>query len=215
MMIPHVLCIDVGGPAKIGWADNTGATGATGAGPELGAALDRVSTLLREGRSVALGFEAPIWTPRRADLLRITSRRGGIETTYNRPWSAGAGTGALGAALALMPWSFARLREVAGDVSVTVDLERFRSGAASLFVWEAFVSGIGKGASHHDDALLAVQTFLARWPEVSSDVPPEPALNHAISAAIASGLRAEVAEISMPAVVVGVTPVTVADPSRV
>jgi hypothetical protein len=163
---------------------------------------------------VALGFEAPIWTPRRTELARITSRRGGIETTYNRAWSAGAGTGALAAALALMPWSFARLREVAGTISVTVDLARFRSGAASLFVWEAFVSGIGKGANHHDDARLAVQAFLARWPEVPSDVPIEPALNHAVSAAIASGLRADVAEILMPALVVGVTPVTVDDPSR-
>lgn len=211
MIAPHVLCIDVGGPSKIGWADSTGATGT---GLELGAALDSVSTLVREGQFVALGFEAPIWTPRRAEFARITGRRGGIETTYNRAWSAGAGTGALGAALALMPWSFARLREAAGDISVTVDLARFRSGAAPLFVWEAFVSGIGKGTSHHDDALLAVRAFLARWPDVSSDVPPEPALNHAVSAAIASGLRADAAEISMPAVVVGVTPVTVADPLR-
>lgn len=211
MTVPHVLCIDVGGPAKIGWADSTGATGS---GLELGTALDHVSTRLRQGQPVALGFEAPIWTPRRAELARITSRRGGIETTYNRAWSAGAGTGALGAALALMPWSFARLRDFAGTISVTVDLARFRSGAASLFVWEAFVSGIGKGTSHHDDALLAVRAFLARWPEVPSDVPIEPALNHAVSAAIASGLRADVAEILMPAVVVGVTPVTVADPSR-
>jgi len=163
---------------------------------------------------VALGFEAPIWTPRRAELARITSRRGGIETTYNQAWSAGAGTGALAATLALMPWSFAWLREVAGSISVTVDLARFRSGAAPLFVWEAFVSGISKGASHYDDARLAVQAFLARWPELPSDVPIEPALNHAVSAAIASGLRADVAEMLMPAVVVGVTPVTVADLSR-
>lgn len=211
MIKPHVLCIDVGGPAKIGWADSTSATGA---GLELGAALDRVSALLREGHPVALGFEAPIWTPRRAEIARITGRRGGIETTYNRAWSAGAGTGALAAALALMPWSFARLREIAGAVSVTVDLARFQSGAASLFVWEAFVSGIGKGASHHDDALLAVHAFLARWPEVPSDVPGEPALNHAVSAAIASGLHVDAAELLMSALVVGVTPVTLAGPSR-
>jgi hypothetical protein len=125
---------------------------------------------------VAIGFEAPIWTPRRADLARITGRRGGIETANNRAWSAGAGTGALGAALALMPWTFSHIRQGAGPVVLTVDLARFRSGAAPLFVWEAFVSGIGKGTSHHDDALLAVEAFLARWPAATSDVPPEPAL---------------------------------------
>ncbi|WP_238306511.1 hypothetical protein, partial [Methylobacterium gregans] len=118
------------------------------------------------------------------------------------------------AALALMPWSFARLRKTAGPVIVTINLARFRAGEASLFVWEAFVSGLGKGTSHHDDALLAVQAFVARWPSLTSDILPEPALNHAVSAALASGLRVEVAEIAMPAVVVGVTPMTVADPAR-
>ena len=159
MTPPHVFCIDVGGPSKIGWADGAGATEA---GAELGAALDRVAILLRDGQPVALGFEAPIWTPRRAELAKITSRRGGIETTYNRAWSAGAGTGALGAALALMPWTFSRLYQTAGNVGVTVDLARFRSGAVPLFVWVAFVSGLGKGTSHHDDAFLAARLFLAR-----------------------------------------------------
>lgn len=211
MNTPHVLCIDVGGPAKIGWADSTGATGS---GVDLDAALHRASILLRQKHPVAVGFEAPIWTPRREELAKITSRRGGIETTYNRAWSAGAGTGALGAALALMPWSFSRLREIAGEISITIDLMKFHSEEARLFVWEAFVSGIGKGTSHHDDALLAVKAFLARWPEVTSDVTLEPALNHAVTAAIASGLRADMAEISQPAVVVGVTPTTVSDPAK-
>src|SRR5579863_6520679 len=98
---PFVLCIDVGGPKKIGWAN---AEGGDGTGANLAEALDYLSGYLRDGGRAALGFEAPIWTPARTELARITGRRGGVETTYNRAWSAGAGTGALGAALALMPW---------------------------------------------------------------------------------------------------------------
>lgn len=112
-----------------------------------------------------------------------------------------------------MPWCFARIGEAAGPLPVTVDLARFRTGSVPLFVWEAFVSGIGKGATHHDDALLAVKAFGARWPDIESDVPAEPALNHAISAAAASGLRTDPAELGMAAVVVGVTPVTAVDPT--
>lgn len=208
---PHILCIDVGSPAKVGWADDAGRIGS---GLDIGEALDRAAALVAQGQPVALGFEAPIWTPRRAELARITGRRGGIETKYNRAWSAGAGTGALGAALALMPWCFAHLRGVAGDCAVTVNLERFRDGSVPLFVWEAFVSGIGKGTSHHDDALLAVQAFKARWPSLESDVPAEPALNHAISAATASGLHTDSSEFGMASVVIGVTPVTVIHPAE-
>jgi hypothetical protein len=79
--LPYVLCVDVGGPSNIGWAD---AEGRSGAGASLEQALDRLVGLLQEGRSVALGFEAPIWTPIRRDLARITSNRGGIEKVHNR-----------------------------------------------------------------------------------------------------------------------------------
>ena len=203
MNAPHVLCIDVGGPKNIGWADSTGAIGS---GADILTALDRALALLKLGEPVAIGFEAPIWTPRRSELKELTSRRGGIEKVYNRPWSAGAGIGALGAALALMPWIFAYIRREAGPLALTVDLERFCSGETLLFIWEAFVSGIAKGASHHDDALLAVAAFLGRWPDVRSDVPAEPALNHAVSAALASGLGADLAELTQAAIVVGVKP---------
>lgn len=145
-----------GGPTRIGCVSSCGETGS---GIELDAALAEVSARLKTGEPVAIGFEASIWTPRRKELSRITSRRGGIEITYNRAWSAGAGTGALGAALALMPWTFARIREASGRITATVDLARFQAGDASLLIWETFVSGIGKGRSHRDDALLAIEAF--------------------------------------------------------
>jgi len=71
--LPSIFCIDVGGPTRIGWAD---AEGRDGTGANLGEALDRLSSLLLAGQPVALGFEAPIWTPARIELGRITARRG-------------------------------------------------------------------------------------------------------------------------------------------
>jgi hypothetical protein len=94
-------------------------------GADLGEALDRLAALLLAGRQAALGFEAPIWTPRRVELDRITGRRGGVGTMCNRAWSASVGTAALGAALALMPWCLMRIARRAGPVATTVDLHRF------------------------------------------------------------------------------------------
>ena len=207
-----VLCVDVGGPEKIGWADGEGGDGT---GADLDHTLDRLSGHLSDGGMVALGFEAPIWTPTRTDLARITSRRGGVETTYNRAWSAGAGTGALGAALALMPWCLARIAKAAGPVAATVDLQRFRE-TGGLFLWEAFVSGAMKiaGTSHHDDARLACEAFVARWPDLISDIPAEPAINHAVSSAIAAGLSIDPNELVLPALVVAVTLKTTIEPTE-
>ena len=200
--LPQILCIDVGSQRNIGWASSDGEQGDANT---LAAALSRIVACLMKGRPAAIGFEAPIWTPRRADLARLTSRREGIERVLNRPWSAGAGTGALGTALALMPWCLAHIAQAAGPVSTTVDLSLFRANGG-LLLWEAFVSGIGKGlaSTHASDAALACRAFESRWPDLTSDIPAEPALNHAVSSAIAAGLSIDLREICVPCVVVGV-----------
>jgi hypothetical protein len=210
---PYVLCVDVGGPTKIGWANSDGLDGT---GATLGAAMDWLAALLLAGRRVALGFEAPIWTPVRVELARITGRRGGVETTYNRAWSVFAGAGALASGLALMPWCLTRIAKAAGPVATTIDLQRFLEGGG-LFLWEAFVSGKMKavGTTHHDDARLACAAFVARWPDLRSDVPIEPALNHAVSSAMASGLSIHRDELVMPALVVGVTANIAVQPTTV
>jgi hypothetical protein len=201
---PLVLCVDVGAPKNIGWASSDGAVGAD---DDLGAALDRISAHLRDGGRAALGFEAPIWTPFRADLARITARRGGLEKTHNRAWSAGAGAAVLAAGLALMPWCLGRIAKTAGRVSTTASLPRFQE-SGGLFLWEAFVSGKlkTKGSKHPDDALRACEAFIRRWPELVTDVPAEPAVNHSISSAMAAGLAVDPAELTLPGLVVGVEP---------
>jgi len=87
--------------------------------------------------------------------------------------------------------------------------------AVGFFLWEAFVSGLMKaaGTTHHDDARLACQAFVARWPDLRSDVPGEPALNHAVSSAMAAGLSIRQDELVLPALVVGVTASTAVEPA--
>ena len=56
---------------------------------------------LRGGRLVALGFEAPQFVPVRSDPMKLTSSRKGERS---RPWSAGAGCGALSTSLPEVVW---------------------------------------------------------------------------------------------------------------
>jgi hypothetical protein len=154
-----------------------------------------VADALNEGIPVALGFEAPIWTPRREDLKRITSRRLGAEVTFNRAWSAGAGCGALGAALGLMPWCFTQIAQGTKKRLATTSPTAFQE-RGGLFIWEAFVSGHAKSATHMDDASLALAAFQARDLQVPSDVPDEPAINLAAAALMATGWTIDPWEIS-------------------
>jgi hypothetical protein len=198
---PYVFCIDVGSPKKIGWADSKSRRGT---GDDLALALIELAHRLKRNEKVALGFEAPIWTPFRSELSEITKSRGGLELSPSRPWSAGAGCGALGVALALMPWCFNQISSAAGPVPATVRLDRFRSDC-NLLLWEAFVSGAMKvdGATHHDDAALACDSFMARWPDLLSDIPEQSAFNHAVSSAILAGLDVDHREFSQPSLVIG------------
>jgi hypothetical protein len=201
---PFIFCIDVGSPKNIGWADSDQNAGT---GEDLASALDRMTKYLCQGRSVALGFEAPIWTPKRKELAKITGNRGGVEKTQNRAWSAGAGTGALGAALALMPWCFAYIEQLAGSVATTVDLKKFQD-VGGLFIWEAFVSGKMKAANtnHRGDAQLACGAFHERWPDLVSDIPVQPATNHAVSSAWSSGLEINPKELVLSCLVISPPP---------
>jgi hypothetical protein len=99
-----------------------------------------------------------------------------------------------------------RIAAAAGRVSATADLQRFQQDGG-LFLWEAFVSGTMKvlGAKHHDDARLACQAFIIRWPNILSDIPQESAVNHAISSAMVAGLTVDPKELMLSGLVLGVS----------
>ena len=119
---------------------------------------------LNAGHSVALGFEAPLFVPVPGAVDDIGRARQG---EGNRPFSAGAGCGALVVGLQEVAWvlrgvrhQLAQERPVHFSASVT-DWPPPDS-PQTLFLWEAFVSGCAHSEEHVRDAATAGMEFLAQ-----------------------------------------------------
>lgn len=193
-----VAAIDVGSPSKMGWATSQGRFGC-------GDPIDIIADIvlaLTDGIPVCLGFEAPLWAPRSRDFTRMTANRGGIESRMRRPWSAGAGCGALTAGLANMAWVLEQLHSSTGSVESTTQPSRLKSGGARLLIWEAFVSGDQKADTHSGDAEVAVAAFQDHWPDLRSAIDHEPSVNLAAAALLATGHLIATRELGLPGVVV-------------
>jgi hypothetical protein len=192
---PFTLAIDVGSPIQdtIGWA----LIDALGTKRDLAQAVDRLIARLRTDGRATIGFESPIWTPRRTDIEDVTRQR----QKEGKSWSIGAGAVVLADGLGIMPWVFGRIATAAPAARATISADRWRKHGG-LLVWEAFVSGDAKGADHKADAKIALDAYNARWPGLESDIPAEPAVNLAVAAALASGLAIDPDEIGMAAIVI-------------
>jgi len=156
-----VFCADIGSVMKgnFGWFGHAGSSeleSLSGVHPE-GLVL-AVNSELQMGHRVALGFECPLFVPVPLDPMRLTSSRLG---EGSRAWSAGAGCGALATGLTEVTWILRALRQLNPQGSAYLDWEEFESSETGLFLWEAFVSGKSKAASHIEDAALGVEAFLA------------------------------------------------------
>lgn len=197
--IPSVLAVDVGSPraGRLGWADRAAHGGAS----DFPEAVDRLAWRLRVDGCAAIGFEAPIWAPRRTRLRGITEPRQGIERKLGRPWTTGARASALATALGLMTWTFGRIAQAVPEAAATIDPVGWRE-RGGLLIWEAFVTGATKQKTHADDATTALRAFMARWPELRSDIPVEAAVNLGVAAALSAGLCVDVDEIGAPSVVI-------------
>lgn len=193
-----VAAIDVGSPSKMGWASSRGRSGC-GDPSDLIADLTDALVL---GLPVCLGFEAPLWAPRGRTFDRMTANRGGVEATMRRPWSAGAGCGALAAGLANMAWILESIHKSIGPVDATTQLDRFQAKASGLFVWEAFVSGDKKASSHEGDAAIAVAAFNRNWPNLASAIDHEPSVNLAAASLLSAGHKVDPDELSLPGLVI-------------
>lgn len=214
----RVVAVDVGSVrSNFAWAglDLPGRqpVGAGGTEPE-GAAV-AVLSALTTGARVALGFEAPIVLP-----VSPVDQAGGWKTLgqarsgetvggRSRPWSAGAGSGALATGLVQMAWVLERVSADLPEVSCTTRPHTWLSGRANLFLWEAFVSGTAKpvpaGTSQHAaDAAAAAGTFAERLESGSldeSDVvcAPMSSFNLAAAAAVYAKMTIDVDELHLPA----------------
>ena len=164
-----MYCADVGSikQGRFGWAREEVPTGDLErhrGGTEIRELVDALEEDLAAGIPVALGFECPLFVPVPEDAFRLGAARSG---DGNRAWSAGAGTGALTTGLVQAAWVLAELRKRRPDERLYLDWATFEaggSGGGRLFLWEAFVTGEAKAATHVDDAIVAVACFTAALP---------------------------------------------------
>ena len=155
--------------------------------PEL---VQHVSMALTDG-PVALGFEAPLWVPFRADPMKLTRQR---EGEGSRPWSANAGAAVLATALAVVPHILQELRKAVPHAVASMDYRNPPKLPGSLFVWEAFVSKGDKGEDHEEDAMIAAKSFELACNNLAAHqrLPPEPSLNLLGAALLRTGWSSDV-----------------------
>lgn len=155
-----IVCADVGSVAKgnFGWWSTEGQVGHRPS--EL---VAHVAALLNSSIPVALGFECPLFVPLADDEMALTSARPG---EGSRPWSAGAGCGALTTGLVQVTWTLQRIRDsLRRSPSAYLSWSRFATTADGLFLWEAFVSGAAKSDQHVHDAQAGAEAFRDALPD--------------------------------------------------
>jgi len=165
-----IACADVGSVSKgnFGWA--------VCVPPKECDVVDRLASiqefgdvlveLLNDGHQVALGFECPLFLPLAEKPVDLTKSRTG---EGNRPWCAGAGSGAMAIGLVEATWLLAYMkRRIPVSCLATLDWAEFVRGDAHLFLWEAFVSRGAKTGSHHGDAAAAVAAFRSSLPDLDA-----------------------------------------------
>jgi len=164
-MTNHLLtaCADIGSVAagNFGWWSSDGESGR-----ELSTLAESIADALNDERPVALGFECPLFVPFAENELQLTRARPG---EGNRPWSAGAGCGALATGLVQVAWVLRAIRaSLKSPRTAHLDWEAFNKSRSGLFLWEAFVSGKDKSSTHVADAQTAGEAFTKSLPNPGS-----------------------------------------------
>jgi alkylated DNA nucleotide flippase Atl1 len=170
-MHPVIYAVDIGSIASgnFGWAriepEHGSAHVERNDGTEIAELVDAVALDLDvELRGVALGFECPLFVPVPADPLLLGRARVG---EGNRPFSGGPGTAALVTGLVQTAWILRSLHERCPGAAAFLDWDEFARAGSGLYLWEAFVTGDAKAATHVDDALIAATTFRDALPNPS------------------------------------------------
>lgn len=121
---------------------------------------ERLVADLQKHRSVALGFEAPLFIPVPTAASRLSKGR---VSEGNRPWSAPPGLSVTSLGLHQAAWILRSVFEHHGkSVSFEVAASAWppRPDTAIVFCWEAFVSGPAHSPSHIQDAATAAMAFV-------------------------------------------------------
>jgi hypothetical protein len=169
----------------VGWAvlDQTGRR----LGSDLEVLVDALAPHLVAERNIALGFECPLYVPKRADVSLMTTCRPG-EVGLN--WCGGPGGSVLATGLVQVNWVLRQLARRSRLATGTTRWSEFSSGRCQLFVWEAYITSrsgvkvssdeIAGVSSHQGDALcgaLAFQRVVVSDDTFPSDFEREPALS--------------------------------------
>ena len=150
--------VDIGSPkkGKLGWAYCT-ANGSIKIGRDLDEIIDWISSKL-SSEAIALGFEAPMYIPARECVTTLTDARPG---EGSKPWSAGAGCGALTTALAITTYTLRRLRRSVRQARAFLNWRTFEAKPGHILLFEAFVSGKDKGDTDMIDAAIALKQLVS------------------------------------------------------
>lgn len=179
-------CLDVGSVMSggVGWALR-GPSGLSH-GSDLVELVRAVSGVLLDGGRVALGFECPLYVPRRADPRQLACQRIG-EAGLN--WCGGPGAAVLATGLVQVNWVLSRLAECDRSLRATTRWGEF--GPSRLFVWEAFITSkhgdfavmpadLPTCSLHERDAVAGLVVFTNRVllaGNLRSDLGAEPAIS--------------------------------------
>lgn len=122
--------------------------------------VQQIESDIEQRRSIALGFEAPLFIPVPRDWKRLSKGR---EGEGNRPWSASSGAYVATLGIHQSAWILRGLHESSsGKCEFTLDWRRWWPPSDSqpiLFCWEAFVSGPAHSDEHLRDAVTAAVFF--------------------------------------------------------
>jgi hypothetical protein len=198
-----IYAADIGSVAtgRFGWASLS--DGGTTGGSDPAQMVVELGKDMARGVRVALGFECPLWMDLPSSAAELTKARQG---EGNRPWSAGAGAGALATGLVQVTWILRELRRLAPTGRAYLSWAEFEQAETGLYLWEAFVTGEAKAKTHEADAMLAVEAFRRALPnpEEHSAVKPKgtEVLSLVGAAMLRTGWAGSVEVLSRPCLVI-------------
>jgi hypothetical protein len=116
---PIVACADIGSisAGRFGFAISY-SEGHSESGDDIRTFVEQLGRLMDGKHQIALGFECPLFVPLPRDPNKLTSARSG---EGSRPWSAGAGCGALATGLTEVAWILRELKARADPVGPSAE----------------------------------------------------------------------------------------------
>jgi len=186
----------------------------SGTNPE--SAVSALVPGLLAGAQAALLLQAPTSVPVPGGQPDAWRGLGKARGERNRPWSAGAGAGALATGLAQGAWMLRELAVTVPGLTTTTQAETWRRGDAQLLLAEAFITGSGKPEPLPavQDAADAIAAGLALVEILDSSAPlvssvccsPRDPFNLRAAMALWARLRIDPDELRAEALVVAARP---------